>query len=370
MITRLFMAAVVVLATWSVSVQGQSTPTPPVPAMRLVLAEDLDCEAAVAEFEAALREARAQRVGLLVVELGGNESRLDLVNRMGAVLRDVELPTVAWLDGGEDQRVGPGQAALALFAQRVLVRDRLVIAGSARNESELLVESPPPWDVIVDELHDRLLARLDPRAAKLAWPLVGRLGTGFIVTGEGASRVEIAEVIPPAGRSITRDVDGRVALSMTAKDMHEVGVAEAVLRDWSAASKHLKVGPRVITRQIDVSATRTRAEAERSLTRIGDQTQAAERALDLPDPSRRSVAPSRYREAAGRARRSLDEAESALDALEAALVRVPEVMRTPAPGQGRLDRPSGYATKWRSLIRGHRSDHARLDTKARLFAAQ
>lgn len=343
--------------------------TPPPHAIRIVVAHDLDCEAAILEFESALRGAKQLNATAVVVELAGNSARLDLVNRASVALRDVGVPTVAWLDGGEDLQIGPGQVALACFADRIVARDRLAVVGEARGRVEQLAEGTVAWEIIAGELRERLVSRLNDSRSLLADPLVGRSATVYIAP-DGSPRLTTNESPPPKSRLLTREVDGRVSLTMSAKDIRESGLAEAVVRDWTAAARHLGLSKRVTVNTIDLSASKAAIDAGQALAAIGDTLAEATRALDLPDPQRRRVAVSKYRDAAQRARRLLDDVEKSITETESLLVRVPEVLRTPAPGQGLLEKPSGYATKWRSIIRGHRADHAKLDEKARLFSDQ
>lgn len=377
MIARVVAATLAAVGSALAASAPDSPPNPvpaahPAPAVRIVVDHDIDCLAAAFEIEQAIDDAIALRASTVILDLGGNTARLDLVSRLGPRLRDAGLPTVAWIDGGDDLKVGPGQLALALFADRLVVRDRVTVGGAIRGSHDDLADKETPWEILAGELRDRLAARLALREQPeaLADPLVGRRADVYVSIESTPARFIAADSPLAGARQVARTSNGLAAVSLTTRDLRDTRLAEAAPRDWAAAAEHLGLPRRIETRAVAASAARARLEAADMIVEIESRLESAKRALDLPSPARRSVAPRRYRDAAQSARAHLDHADARLADLEALLTRIPEVLRLPAPGQGPLERPSGYATKWRSTVRGLRGDFADHDRKAREFAAQ
>jgi len=362
------------LATIVAVVPVFAQPDPPQPAgppMRIVLAEDLDCEAAAVAFESALREAVSQRSSIVVIDLQSNDARLDLVNRLAVAIRDAGLPTAAWVGGG-DKHICPGMLALAMFTERVIVREQIFVSGSPRSDLELFAEATTSWSVHAGELRDRLAVRLLNRSDHdaVAAMLTGEVPVAYLVSDTPHDRFHTAEPPPNGARAVSQGPPTRLRLSLGSKELKSSGLVEAVARDWNAASRLLGIGRRVEERRIDVSAWRTNSTVASTIYNIERDIGLTKAVLDLPDSSTKRVAPSRYREAGQGALRTLSDASNALAKIEADLLAIPEVMRLPAPGQSPLEKPSTHAAKWRSIIRELRSDLADLERKAKDFASR
>ncbi|CAG1010525.1 hypothetical protein PHYC_03868 [Phycisphaerales bacterium] len=345
----------------------------PGPAIRVDLNEDLDCMRAAEQLEAALAEAAALNASVVVLELNGNAARLDVVHRMAAALREARVPVAAWLEGGDDARVGIGQLTLSLFADRTIAADRLEVHGSARGDIDALAPDKTAWDGLTVELADWLSLRLGRRGANSDLERVLTSppdGLWLVNTGTGA-RLHVGADRPDGATDLTTLADGVRTVRMSGANLRAASLADASARDWRSAAKSLGItSERVERRTIGANLRAARAEAESLLDSVEAPLLAADKALDLADPKSRSVAPSRYRSAAAEARASLARANASLDRLDAILLETPEVFRTPAPGQSKAERISTFGTKWRSMIRAKRDRSERLETKARLFAGQ
>lgn len=370
MMARVLTAVVAIAASQGAA---QSAALRPGPVVRIDLREDLDTMLAAEQLESLLNEAASLRASLVVLELKGNEARLDVVHRMAGAIRSNPLPVAAWIHGGDDARVGIGQLTLSLFADRCVVDDRVEVTGAARGEIDSLAPEKTSWDTIAIELADWSSPRLGRRSvtSELDRVLTASFDGLWLVKDGTNPGLRVGPDAPSGGVSLMVSRDGAKVVRMTGADLRGAGLADGSARDWRGVAKSLGLGgERVEERAVWAALRIARARGEGILGDCEKALNRVESLLDLADPKTHSVAPAKYRDAASAARQKLDPVKQVLDTLDEVYIETPELLRTPAPGQGKAEKPSAYAAKWRSLLRSRRDRWEKLDAKARLFAEQ
>lgn len=121
---------------------SRSDPSAAVPFRRTAhirLIGDWDCMRMVEDARAAFESARKDRAGAILLEMDGNRWRADIAGRLVEMVKEARtaspdhaaITVVAYLTDAKDQRVGGGQATLALCC------DAVVVGGETRIESSL-----------------------------------------------------------------------------------------------------------------------------------------------------------------------------------------------------------------------------------------
>lgn len=342
----------------------QSLPARGVTAPQLVfqihMPEDLDCGAALQELEVIFDEAAERKAAWVLLRLEGNQARLDLAHEVSVLLKGSSVPVAVWLEGGDDHAVGAGQAVIAAFGVRAFVGPKVRCTGSVRGRLEDLAPGKVAWDLHAAELGEWAGTRIVSRRgeATLGDMLCGDPRPLWLLSREDACTLSVSAP-ERGGRSLVSGSPGARTWNFTAADLACLRVVDSIVSDERSVMRALDLARyKVMSRSIDVSVGRARSECDRLLKVADECLRDARDVLDLPEPREHKVAKSRYREAAERAQRRVVDALAALDEVDAVQLRVPEVLRTPAPAQGLEGRPAAYTTRWRATLRGRRADAA------------
>jgi hypothetical protein len=363
----LILACVAVLMA-AVPALGQARPGA---VMRVVVSGDLEVMHAAEELRQALSDAYRERHALVVVELTGNESRLDVVAQMARYVKGSQVPVVVYLDD-RDGEVGAGALVVGLAAEECVVSPRMVVKGRCAGirQADLVPEKTSATAVM-----EELAAAVRGHAAERGWNegvLAGLISPSGVLWCEFEKDAYTVVGERPEGESLPLVVerDGVHRAEIDAKGLVRLRLASGMLEGWTALMhrRGLKNAPRV-ERVISAAVGARSVKAELLLDTADGAYDRAKAVLKLDWPRAQDVAPSKYRDAAAEGRRELERASAALGELEKLLEAYPEVMRRPAPGQTAVaGKPSTYATKWRSAVQSRRDRVAKLLATAEKFA--
>jgi hypothetical protein len=367
----LLLAVILSLAPPSALAQA-SKPLKAGSVVHVTVSGDLETMQAAKELRSLLLDAQRDRCALVVLELGGDESRLDVVHEMARAIHETRTPVVAYLQD-PDGVVGAGALALGLVGQDCILGPQVTIKGRAAGVQQApLAPDDANFETDLEDLarwmglraRDRGLpesfetAVLSP--SRTLWALVnGREATA------AWERPRDGEVIP-----VVIEQDGHHLVSLTAKDAVRLKYATGTLETWPLILNRwdLKNAPRV-ERVIGAAVGAKSMRAELLLSAIDKAHDVAKEALKLPWPAAKDLAASKYHEAATLASRLLKEANMSVAELEKLLEAYPEVMRRPAPGQTSVaGKPSTFASKWRTLVQQRKDRIKKLEETAKKFA--
>jgi hypothetical protein len=364
---RALLLACVAVVLLAVPALGQPGKTGAV--MRVVITGNLEVMRAAEELRQALAEAHRQRCALVVVELGGDESRLDVVGQMVRHVKGSQVPVVAYLND-RDGVVGAGALVVGLAAEECVVSPRMKVRGRCAGQADLVPDEASAGVVMAD-----IGMVLRPHAAERGWNeevLAGLLSPSGVMwcAFEGDSYSVVRE--EPEGEKLALVVerDGVHGAELDAKGLVRLRLASSMQEGWGAvmSRRGLMHAPRV-ERTINADFGASRARAESLVMTVDEALERAAAVLKLAWPPTQSVSPAKYREAAEKGGRELAHASGALRELEDLLEKYPEVLRRPAPGQTAVaGRPSTYATRWRTMVQSRRDKLRKLEQTAERFA--
>ena len=345
---------------------------------------DLDHSDLVKQVGAALEGARAAGLGV-VLDVGGNKSRTDVLSALCVTLRDSPVYTVVFLVDNADKKVGAGQLVLGLFADACsLDWDTRVFGKGAEDAFRDLAADEPDWGVVEAELKERLTVQLEDVAASrtVAEEIAGCLLTpvnAFAIAKAGDRCTVVAGDAQGAlmlvkdrkkGFSLLGDAAGSpffANIDAGGRELAPLGVATA----GSVKNTLSKFGGAMATQKavnIEDTVERLTVKLEALFADAETLERDVDERLDLPDPAERSVAKGQYHAAAEEGRHNLLEVNRMIGEIEAIVQRVPEILRTPAPGQAVAGaKVTSFAAKWRARIQKLRTRHDALMVKVETF---
>lgn len=393
-------AAATAFAGWLAgSVAAQPVPaaaSPPVrqgSVLHVRITGDLECLGASKQLQTILREAQRERAALIVLELSGNQSRMDVVWDMAKMIRSTPVPLSVYLDDA-DHQVGAGALALGMIAGECILAPGVKITGRVSGSALLgLAPDDTRWASISEELVKWAIDGLGRARALTPNPALPPAEglPGAVVMAERCSWVlPVRATAAPAGSATTSDwrlvfdeppageglpivaADaGSFGLSMEARTAVRLHLATGTLEGWTAiAQRHgLRTAPR-IERTISASLSPHLIRAEGLLSETDKVIDRATALLKVPWPAAKDISTDRYHDAAHDARLETARALSRLTEVESLLTECPELLRRPAPGQTAIAaKPSNCATHWRSAVQSRRDKVTKLNEKADRFAA-
>lgn len=339
--------------------------------VHITVSGNLETMQAARELKSALMDAQRDRCALVVLELSGDESRIDVVHEMARCVRECETPVVAYLQDS-DGVVGAGALALGLVADECVLGPRVMVAGRAAGIAQAGLS--PEGANVAAALED-LAQWVQPQARERGVPesldtavLSPSRPVWAVMNGSAAAvaweRPADGEVIP-----VVIEKDGNHLVSLAAKDAVRLKYASTTLESWPliTSRRELKNAPRM-EKAIAAGVGGKSLRAETLIAAIDQQHDRAKAALKLPWPAAKDLSAAEYHKAAGAANAAIREATAGLAELEKLLETYPEVMRRPAPGQTAVaGKPSAYATKWRSMIQQRRDKLKKVEETARKF---
>jgi len=368
------MAATASLARQPPPAPGEPpTPRRSGPIFHLHVAGPIDCAKVVADIQASLDEAKALDAPLVVLELSGNDSRLDLIWRMAIALRESTLPMCGYIADPRDRQVGPGQLTLALLTNACFIAPGTTIRSTPGVTLTDLAPGDTPWDAITTETQDWLARRLRARGvpAHAEQVITSPTSPSWMTYSTGSPTI-ITE--PPATPSkppdlaLVFDREGTLTLELPFKAVLDLRLATEAT-SWMSAAR--KAGVRTAARVQRTHASGLESSMQRAIAMLDEAESRlieVDNSLSLPLPREASIAPSRYRQQAIIAARAAAVAQSTLARLEQLLADYPELLRRAAPGQTSTAGSAGaYAARWRTLIQSRRDRLSRFESTIRQY---
>jgi hypothetical protein len=342
--------------------------------MHLRVSGDLECAQDVRAIAATFDEAAQAGSPLIVMELSGHESRLDLVWQLGRAVRESAVPVAVYLSDDAGKQVGAGQLCIGVLASACAIAPGVTVRGTAGSTTLApLAPDNTAWSALNSELYEWTLKAATTRGVpeESAAAVVSPTVPLWALFEDGRAR--IVSKAPIAGADAVAIVEGDPArLVMDGKTAERLSLVSDVLPHWSAMPPKLGVKTSARTdRSITTGVAAPSARIAPLVTRIDRDEEDAKVALKLPWPVPKKIASETYHAAAAKARAKLDDLASGLAELEQILQTYPELMRRPAPGQTDIAKPSAYASRWRSLVQTRRDRMTKLaDTAAKFAGAQ
>ncbi|MBS0191935.1 MAG: hypothetical protein U0573_04655 [Phycisphaerales bacterium] len=297
---------------------------------------DLDYMAQVDAVRQKLMEARRDGVGLICLEIGARAWRLDVALALGELLAASEPPAAAFVPegAGAGAFVAAARANAGAFAYsngKWELRESDIARDAAPEPARLKKEEKNWTGKAAGEGGGLALASLREailEPAKGFWLLAepGSVRTGLgtregakVLAAVGSDRLVMSEAeLIQIGLVRGPALDARAVLS-------ELGVTETLRTE--AAGSSLESQREKVVAMVE-KAQAALADAERGIREANTQTGGQWK------PERESVALAREQ----------------LSAIAAALKEVPEILRTPAPGQPEsVRRPAAHEQRWNHL---------------------
>lgn len=359
--------------------EGAPNATTPVPAERLKVCHvrlegDLDNTRLVSQFAEEVAHLRSEHIELLVLEIGANRWRTDVVAGLISAANTGGLGSasgaakpiawIVWLNDPEDGRVGTGAAAIAVAADRCYTGLKTEIAHDPADEAREL----EPAAVAVNreqaerDLQGVIWGRLNARAADpllaSALPLPGQplwivhapagAASPLRITSEDPVRQGVAAVgalVEPA-TGVSAD-SGAMRLRMDAGTAVGLGLAAGRAKDVGQIIAARHVLPRPLTRrELHSGLADARARLTREFAEIDAARERLDKSLDEAEHLRGYDA-ARQRERAGAQAATLaEDAGKRLLGIEALTAEYPELLCAAPPGRS----PVGVAATRLSFI--------------------
>jgi len=341
----------------------------------------------IQDVETALAQAATDELGV-VFDLGGNTARTDVLSSLCITLRDSPVFTVVYLADNSDRTVGVSQLALGLFADRCFIDPETRVVGRGADPANRdLAADAPAWDIIEQELNERIARQLaavavsptvaDEFAAKLMNPTEGLALTvaagRFTIVPQGAQGALILTEPPTRRRVNGTTANGGVApahtrINAAPRVLAPLGVAPAgsITNALASLDATLAKGRKAIN--IEETIASVSIIIEGLFADAASIEKDVDERLDLPDPATRTTARKQYHVAAQEGRHNLSEVNRMINSIETHLERVPEILRTAPPGVAVAGaKPSSFPAKWRSRIQKLRTRHEALLAKVESF---
>lgn len=329
---------------------------------------DLETTRQGEELGAALAEAASKEAGLVVLELTGRRARPDVLRDCIRAVRGSGASVAVYLDGGSQRAAGAAQAALGLAASTSWIGEGTAVAWFDDAPLRELAYPRARWEPVESDVCRLLDPELGRGAAcpvlrSMLWPE----GASWLVGDVREGRIEITAPRGSEGAVRLSATDGSVRIS--AGEAARIGLVSG--HATSAARAAAEAGGQAApaaTRTIASGLGAARRDAEAILEEADQSLEVIRKMLDVPDPSRGSVAKDQYRKAGRDAWARLEAVEGRLAELEGLFERWPELLAMPAPGQTSVGaRATSHAAKWRSAVQSRRDRHVKLRATAGKF---
>lgn len=342
---------------------------------------NLDTMRVAREIESRIQQASKAQVDSIVIELSGNKWRPDVVHAIAGSLRAATVRTNIWLRRSKDGSVGVGQAVLGLIATECWIEPGTEIAGSSDGDCLDLSPKGTNHAKLIQELMRWAGERRDIRDFD---PLLPRLLLGpptalWAVGDQPTGRLRITPIDPASERqaparafALSRPKPGAPAdlsiSSEVAADLH-LALGEATYMINLFEHRGLKPDSS-LPLPIVVDLNQILGNATKSLDALDRELESIETVLGAKPRDQRINTQNFYRDLGDKVLKRTSKAREQLDACEETLVDDPEIARTPPPGASRVGAPDTHATAWRRTFQKRRDLIARLEKRARGFAAR
>lgn len=303
--------------------------------IRVSIVGNLELRSATTKLEEALRDAAKNETPVLIA-MKPQDSSLPVLAELVRVLVTTNAKVIVVVDGSSDTQVDPACLVLASLADVGLLEPESTLSGKPRKDLDGTEIAQ------LEEMLTRIAGKCDQK--ELARALVMRAGDTTevaVTTAEGVS-LKAGTLLPMC----------------SAREGNEKRYLNAQQR------------PRIVRRyEITAGMEEARDEVVNHLATADQVADDMEKALDLPDPGKRGIAPSRYREAGAQATRLAEVARASLAQAEELLRANPELERAAPPGEPRISNEKSYRSAWESRLRQTSKRVQKLEEKSREFAA-
>lgn len=280
----------------------------PGPAVHIRVRGDLDSMSCVAAITARLDQARDAGASILILELGADRARPDVLLALAAAVREAEIPAIAYLTDDRDRRVTtPALAAALLIGDRVAIHPRTTLRFERGDWHEGLLPDDLSGDDAIEALRravqETLASReIDPTLSN-AW-------------------------LPRADAPPAPPVEQRI-LPRLGIDVIHAESATQILR----AAGHRGLTPRA--ESFESGLEPARAEVARLIVHADESIAETRRALNLRQqrPDDREITVHDHRRAGNASLDRLALAAHAVDRAEELLREYPELLLAPPPGR-------------------------------------
>jgi hypothetical protein len=332
---------------------------------------DLDTAHAADRFADAVRELERAGAGLIVLELSGNRSRSDLLTEAIDVITGAGTETAVFLSDRDDRRVGPGQLALALAADRASIEPSCRVRRDPADGLEHLNPSIADWAVTSLDLRARAKAIAGVRGLPASWmeALVAPRSNAWLVRADDGSPA-LADVAGTAGEPVvTRSPEGWTFMlgARDAASLYGLGVHGSGRSFARAAGAR---GRAVLELEV---VSDLEGDHGRCLALVRDVRSAielADGALDLyaTRRGRAAILPRDYHEAADRAAALVEQSRGAIGEIAELTDRIPEILELPPPEDARTPTEIGgprrsRLSSWRDAIGDAERELSYLDER-------
>lgn len=351
--------------------------------LHLRLMGDLDCMRLATELEGRVMRAREAGVQVVVLEIGGQSWRGDVLLELMKIVRGDGLHTVAWLNDAGAGKVGAGQAALGLSAEKCYLGPKMEIVAEARYDLRGLAPEATVWEQVETDTQgmvwaglrargcDGLLAAGLPSARERLWAVLDR------PAGAGARVERVTAEEPSAGEShrsvaltsgaaerggLALKIDGAMAVSLglvcgTARQIGEIMAAEGI-------------SPRPMTRdELRSGLGEARRDLERDLSAVDMVKERADKALDDAERYRGFDAARKKQRAGRQTIGPVMEAIERMGKIERLTAEYPELLRGAPPGQTTVElTPARLSAAWFAAFQDRRDALEALRARAARLA--
>lgn len=338
---------------------------------------DLDAQRTADNFVRAIEDLAERNPRLILVELGGNRTRPDLLFSCARALRDCPVPTAAWLADPADRTAAPGMLGLALAADQAGLHPTTAIVRTPGDDLTGLDPEVEDWAVI----------RLDLRA----------LARDLAETGPLDRLVYESALAPRSSLWITRDPSGVAALTDEEPPAQTVPpLVRRTPEGWSfdappTLAADLYRLPRHRTRraferslglrttpletiEIESGLRDAHTRARTLIGRVRDAVRLAESSLDVRAgrAATTRIMPHEYHAAADRAAPLLSQSREAIAEIATLSTEYPELLHLDAPADADAPTEIGGPTRtslsaWREAVRDAEYDLGRLEDRVETY---
>jgi hypothetical protein len=341
---------------------GDAQPSTPLPAKppealvwHIILPGELETAEVAQRFDSAVADANADGARFIIVELRGSAGRWDLARRLADTVRASSVSVAAYLPAARGG-TGLAQWLVWLSAEQRYLAPGVTVRGSDDRALRTLAPADTAWGEVESAL-EALVGEGAPDApdtlprsllfpSARVWALVSDSGL--------PPRLFTERPEPEPGFRAVLLVDrapsGDWVVSITARTLDQMGFPgeeAATLGALRRAQGSAGLSTRELT--IEASLRESRTLVGRAFTSADDTIERLTRTLELPVD--RSVAREMVRRRGRDAVRQASEALERLEGVERQIQRVPELLRSPPPGQTQVGtKPATIESAWRRAI--------------------
>ncbi|MCC6322435.1 MAG: hypothetical protein IT438_13480 [Phycisphaerales bacterium] len=354
--------------------------------LHLRLKGDLDCMKLVDDLAAATGEARKSGVEVIVLEMSGERWRGDVVSGMMPLFKGAEVLTIAWLNDPPDGRVGSGQAALALLADRCYIGPKTEVVFEPGHD--LRAQAPPTtnWEQVeqdvqaalwgrlgsVERPRDTLLAAALPTPRQPLWAILDRspgLSGARLerLVAESPSAAEAGRFVSLTSGSTER---GELRLRVEPAMAVSIGIAESSARELGQILAAERLTPAPLTRaELESGLAKARQELVKDLAAFDRAAERMDKALDDAEKQRGVDAARRKRKVGKESLPLGDEAAKSLEAVEALVANYPELLRSAPPGVSTVELTAvRLSAAWHDAVQDRKDRLVELRARATRLA--